>query len=193
MREAEMDGPIGALARFLRSEHGAISVEAAILLPVLILFYLATYTFFDAYRREATMTKASYAVSDLISRRTIASPAFLEGLHDVLGFATGFEDETWLRVTIVERDGGTIRVGTSYATGGHPALDRASLSPHLHRLPPMEDGEVLTLLEVVAEHAPAFDIGLPPRRTHTMIATPQRQGGQLAWDPSDLPIAIPGG
>jgi hypothetical protein len=172
----------------LREERAALSVEAAIILPVLFSLYMAGYAFFDGYRREATLTKASYAVGDLLSRRTAeVSPAYLEGLQDLFEFVTGAPDATTMRLTQVRRVGDRLRVEGSYATDGGSPMTDARLQSVLDQIPPLADQELIVLLETTVSYARPLAIGLAARRAEALIVTRQRNGGQLAWSEAILP------
>lgn len=67
--------------RFWSDTRASLSIEAAIMLPLLCGLYVAGYQYSDSYRREAQIFKANYAVADLLSRRQdMVSPVDLEGL-----------------------------------------------------------------------------------------------------------------
>ena len=69
------------LQRFRRSEEGSISVEAMLLVPILMWAYLGTFVFFDAFRSQSTNLKAAYTIGDTLSRETRhVTPAYLDSL-----------------------------------------------------------------------------------------------------------------
>ena len=86
--------------RRLASERGSVAVEAVLMLPVLIVFYVTSFSFFDAYRTQTVVTKSGYVVGDLLSRRTgIVRSADIAGMRDMMAFLTYAADGTEIRVT----------------------------------------------------------------------------------------------
>ena len=61
-----------AWKNFWNDTRGVISVEIALILPLLIWTFAAIATFFDAYRSRSIAEKAAYTVSDMLSRETNA-------------------------------------------------------------------------------------------------------------------------
>ncbi|QLF71602.1 pilus assembly protein (plasmid) [Peteryoungia desertarenae] len=62
---------------------GTAGVEFALLIPMLILLFLGTITLFDLYREYWRQVQATHIVSDLISRETVVSDAYLTKVFDV--------------------------------------------------------------------------------------------------------------
>jgi hypothetical protein len=169
---------------FLRREVGALSVEAAILFPVLALAMLASVDFYDAYRREATLAKAGYAIADLVAQQARLRPGELDSLSAMLAGLNGGGAAPQLRLSVIGRDRDGLTLRGSETMAGGTALDRAALARLAPRIPPMREGEALTVIEVFAVHRARVAVGLPERRVHHVIATPQALG---------VPLVIGGG
>ena len=89
--------------RFARSDDGTIVTESVIILPLLIWAYLAMFVYWDAYRTQNTMIKASYTVADMISRRLEpVNATYVTGLKTVFDFILNSEHETGMAVTSVQ-------------------------------------------------------------------------------------------
>ena len=175
---------VGHLRRFAREERGALAIEAVIMLPALVLVYVAGYQYFDQYRREAQMTKASYAVADMLSRHLgIVTPRDLDGLERVYETLTDSPGDSFMRFSEVRRTGGELRVIWSYATDGQPALTPARLEGHLSRIPRLEDNERVTLVEAYTYDDPLFDVGLGDRIVPSFVPMRQRYAARLAFAP----------
>ncbi|MEM7641969.1 MAG: hypothetical protein AAF366_05525 [Pseudomonadota bacterium] len=173
------------IRRFLRAEDAAISVEAAIMMPVLVVFAVASYAYFEAFRRSATLAKASYAMSDAVSRQEgDITPEFLEGLHDIFAFVTGSEGDFSLRISQLVKEDGGLKVAWSYATGDGEALTQETLQLHLERIPALQANDRIIAFEASALYAPAFNIGLPIQRAHTIVATPARKSNSALSEPA---------
>ena len=54
--------------RFRRDEAGTITVEFVIIAPVLLFLLALGFQFFDAFKYYSRAAKATYAVTDIISR-----------------------------------------------------------------------------------------------------------------------------
>ena len=59
------------LATFAQDARGSLSVEAALILPLLCWFYVASFVWFDAFRTQNANLKASYTLADMLSRANI--------------------------------------------------------------------------------------------------------------------------
>src|SRR6056297_3345955 len=90
--------PLTSIARFLKREDGAVAIEAAVILPLLGFAYVAGFAYFDNYRREVLLTKATYTVADILSRETgVVTANDFEGMQDIFEFLTFSEGQTRLR------------------------------------------------------------------------------------------------
>src|SRR6056297_2500528 len=106
--------PLTSIQRFLGREDGAIAIEAAIILPLLGFAYVAGFAYFDNYRREALLTKATYTVADILSRETgVVTANDFEGMQDIFEFLTFSEGQTRLRFTQIERVAGELVISSS--------------------------------------------------------------------------------
>ena len=171
--------------RFRRDEAAAMSIEAAIILPVLIFLYAAGFVWFDAYRRESQIFKASYAVADLLSRRSdLVSPADLDGLQGVFEtLVASAPGAAYMRFSELRRTAGGVEVVWSYATDDQPALTTARLQGLLRRVPTLVEGERVTLVESYVIDTPFFAVGLDERIIANVIPTRQRYDPRLAFAP----------
>jgi len=176
--------------RFLREDRASLSIEAAIMLPVLLAIYVAGYQFFDQYRREAHMFKASYAVADRLSRRTeTIYPSDLNGLEGVYETLTYSEGASYMRFTEVWLTGGEDKMVWSYATDGQPQMTNTRLQAFLNQIPTMDDNDRITLVEAYTYDDPFFNVGLDERIIPNFIPIRQRYGDCLPYSPevSELP------
>lgn len=100
------------LRRFRGRESGSVTVEAVFVVPMMMLGFFAFFAFWDIYRTQNMVQKASYAVADMLSREMIpATLPLIDGLEDTLEFLIGREAR--IRVTSLRR----VSDGPTGATG----------------------------------------------------------------------------
>lgn len=173
-----------ALARFRDDARGSLSVEAIIILPVLMWAYVVSIVWFDAFRTQNTNTKAAYAISDVLSRETgVVTPEYLDGMHELYTFLSNARGTTNLRVTSVGRDpvSGVFISHWSYATGTLPALTTPLLQLRLDSIPTFPSGETIVFVETIMNYTPAINVGINPRTFVTEISTRPRFAPQLLF------------
>lgn len=159
---------LSAVSRLLRRYRdrtsGSMVIESIFAIPILALGMTGFFTFWDVYRSQNMVQKASYAVSDMLSREMIpATPAFLDGLEDTLEFL--IRQDASIRITSIRRtsDGPTGLLGLdvlwSYSPGNAMLpLNEASLTQIEAEIPMMAIGSNMVMFEVVAPYAPLTDI-----------------------------------
>ena len=161
-----MIGPVlKRFGSFARDNRGTLAVETALMLPMLAFWYMGTYVFFDAYKSYAKSIKASYTISDIISReRDGIDAAFidgLDGLFDRMNYSAG---DPWIRISRVTFDDDPTDVyvlNWSYATDGHAALTQTDINNMIDDfLPIMADDETLIITETRMPYRPAFSLAL---------------------------------
>ena len=73
------------LRAFAAESRATVSVETVLVFPMLAWWYIGAYVFFDAYRSYAYSVRASYTVSDIVSRsRDALQPGFVDGLDGLM-------------------------------------------------------------------------------------------------------------
>ncbi|WP_289041500.1 hypothetical protein [uncultured Aliiroseovarius sp.] len=197
------------LRGFSRREGGTVTVESVIILPLLLFGVMATYTYFDAYRRQNLALKANYAIADFLSRTHNYDQTALNGLDSLFEYMSYTSDESWVRVTVVWCDDTPARCNdrnprllklehdwdsqVSEGSGLTPHTQltmREQLGPHI---PKMYDGEFLIVVETAAKYEPPFAArwtGIYPRDLVNISVTSPREFDKLCWkrQPSDCPL-----
>ena len=195
--------------RYLRDDSASISVEAVMVLPLLLWGYFGMFILFDAYRSLASNIRVAYTISDMLSRETNAvTPAYIEGLNDIQDVLTQSPHRTVLRVTTVRfsddnnngvADAGEHTLEWSYSTAGKAKIETGDLySKIVPYLPPMPDAGVLVVVETWMAYVPFMNITLEqhyqmenksdrivfgPFYFESLVATRPRFAGQLVFDP----------
>lgn len=169
------------LCRFALDDDGTVTIESLIALPLLMFWYIASFTFFDGFRAMNMSDKAAYTISDLISRtrstQTI-DQAYVNGLNDVFDYLVRYEGDTWIRVTSVGYDDDEEKYTRlwSSATQGEEILDEADVNQPamVAKLPNLTQGETLILVETSMVYNPPFNVGISPTPFRTFIFTSPR-------------------
>lgn len=160
--------PFSLLSRLLRRYRdrtsGSMVVESIFAIPILALGMTGFFTFWDVYRSQNMVQKASYAVADMLSREMVpATPGFLTGLETTLEFL--IREDATIRVTSIRRisDGPLglqgLDVLWSFSPGNQMVpLTEATLTQVLNDVPMMAIGSNMVVLEVTVPYAPLTDI-----------------------------------
>lgn len=182
------------LAQFRDDARGSLSVEAAMILPLLTWFYVGSFVWFDAFRVQNTNLKASYTIADMISREfNPVSDSYLNGLNTVFDYLTYSNHPTYVRVTVVHctspaptdpndpdpcMDDGArdLELCWSWATDGRPAHTAASLAGFIDKIPLMPRGDEIILTETFMAYEPSFSVGLGAQTFENYIVTRPRNG-----------------
>ena len=174
------------LSAFAQESRGSVTVEAAIMLPLLVWAYCALYTFFDAYRQTSLSHKAAYTISDMLSRElNPIDDGFMDGTYDMLNFLTRSHNDRRMRVSVIRFDGDANEhsVEWSQTRGTINALDPDSATDWDSKLPIMVEEERLILVETWTDYTSPFPIvGLTDRTIETFIFTRSRTSPQICWE-----------
>lgn len=172
--------------RFRRSEDGSITVEALLILPILMWAYLGTFVFFDGYRAQSINVKAAYTIGDTLSRETgYVTPAYMDSMHLLQQFLVRTIEPVRLRITVYAFDLPNNRyvVRWSQVRGGTiTALNTAALAALRPSLPNMANGELAILTETWVGYEPDFSVGIDPFTFRDLVVTRPRFGPQLCWN-----------
>jgi len=175
-----------AIRHFLKGTRGSMTVEAALILPLLFWALIATLVFFDAFRQQNIAMKASYTLSDLISRETDSlSPDDIDGLNGVFDYLTFSNHPSWIRVTSIRWDAtdAEFKVNWSYATKDNDALTDLTLQGKANIIPAMAVGDSVVLVETYMIYEPPFRVGLDANWTVNAVVTRPRFASQVVFDP----------
>lgn len=177
-----------AVQRFRDDTLGSLSVEAVLILPVLMWAYTANLVWYDSFRVQNTNIKAGYAVSDALSRKTdVVTPEYLEGLRDLYAFLSNGRNRADLRVTSIGQDPqtGTLEAAWSYATGDLLALTNADLMDRADTIPMIAPGDTIIYVETIMGYVPPINVGLRARTFTNVIPTRPRFAPQIVFQGGD--------
>ncbi|MDO9526285.1 MAG: hypothetical protein Q7J57_12260 [Gemmobacter sp.] len=167
------------LRRFRDDDRGFLSVEAVFVLPLLIWVFLAMFVYWDAFRSQNTHIKASYTISDMLSReQTAVTPTMINGLHGIFRFVSNTNENTWIRITHIQYVEGTDRhnVVWRYTTrsSSAPNLSNATIGEMRPQIPIMYDGDTALIVETWRNFRPAFQVGLSDRTFYQLTVVRPR-------------------
>ncbi len=179
------------LGGFARDEDASVSVEAVLILPLLLWAFVASYTFFDVYRDKNLSLKANYAVSDLLSRETTPIDMnYLNGAAKLYKYLTRSPGSGWMRVTSVYCDqdcdlnSRRLKTHWSKATGSLPTYTDQSLRDILGpTIPWLAAGDQLIVVETGIEYKTPFSrtfSGIGDQTLVDVVMTRPRFS-QLCW------------
>jgi Flp pilus assembly protein TadG len=173
-------------ARFLRDTRASATVEAVLILPLLLSWFVGSFVFFDGFKNRNTALKATYTIGDILSRRTEGVTTNyignLQQLYDRLAYTSG---SSALRVTSLTWNGKKHRVLWSRSSKGTLSVqtnDTVKVSSFRNRIPLMAIGETVILVETFTDYNPAFNVGWESRVFENFVVTSPRFASCLSWD-----------
>jgi Flp pilus assembly protein TadG len=167
-----------AVARFARSEGGTVMAEAVLVLPFMLWAYLGLFVYWDAYRTINKVQKATYTISDMISREMITIPTtYVAGMDALLEQMIDPNKDASIRVTSVtwSKSNNRFEVHWSRVSGsGYTALTTSTLQNYKDSIPEMSDGDYVVIVESTVHYTPAFDVGIGEEDIKNFIVTRPR-------------------
>lgn len=171
--------------RLARDERGSFSVEAILMFPLLVWAFMAMFVFFEGLRESNINLKATYTISDLLSRETdLIDQDYLDGMNRVYAWLSRSANPVSMRVTVVRYDEDTDSHVNIWSRGvaGQPDLTQAevdaAISPHV---PIMADASTAIVVETWSTYDPIMDIGLTDTLIHNLVVTSPRFSEQLMF------------
>ncbi|MFQ6549756.1 TadE/TadG family type IV pilus assembly protein [Aestuariibius sp. 2305UL40-4] len=150
------------ISKFRDNEDGGVSVEVAILFPILAWAFLVCFIWFDSFRLKTIDRQAAETIADIISRENVAiSPEFLTGMHDLLRLLTRTTAEPQLVVSSFSFDGTDYVLEWSEARGsGASRLTEADIPLIEEELPILDDTNTVIVVQTATDYRPIiqFDI-----------------------------------
>lgn len=177
---------LSRLRRFSRREEGTVIVEAVVVLPMLLWATFALFAFWDAYKSINTVQKASYTVSDMLSRRMDpVTMADLSGLRDVMNFLLDEDQTARMRVTSVTWSEANNRFEVLWSKSPDATLAELTtetLQSYIAHIPAMADGDTVVVVEAIVGFTPVFNVGLNDLNITEFIVTRPRLAPRVCFD-----------
>ena len=165
--------------RFLRDEEAAIIAETVIILPLLLWAYIGLFVYWDCFRSLNTVQKATYTVSDMLSRaQTGISSGYITGLERVVEYLIDHDQAATMRVTSISWNHVNSRFEVHWSRStdnvGMPSLTTATLQNFTAQIPIMSPGDYVVIVEIRVLYVPAFNVGLTNQTFSEFIVTRPR-------------------
>lgn len=175
------------IGRFSKAEHGGLSVETVLVVPLLFWALTATYVFWDAFKTINVSQKATYTIADMLSRETRAiDDSYLTAMQETFDFLAGSDGKNALRVTVVTKVEDPVTgqqslqlVWSQGANGFQGYDDIVQIEP---RVPDMAAGDQMIVVETMRNWSPFFSVGLGDFRFREVATARPRFAPQLVWD-----------
>lgn len=165
------------IRRFHRDDNASVTVESALMLPMLIWWFIGSFVFFDAFKSYNQALKASYTVSDLLSRQLSVSETYMDNLNELFATMVFTSEDTWIRISAVEQTVDGYEVVWSYATGGNDDLVDDDIPTE--RFPDLVESEIVILTETFLPYTPAFNVDFAARTWENQIVARPRFASTL--------------
>jgi len=163
--------------RFLNDEDGLIMTEFLIMIPLLTWTFMAMFVYWDTYRVINLSQKASYAVSDLISRHDSIDLPFIDGMEKVMEHLTT-QPDVKLRISSVQWDSVKEEYSLLFSRSPHNEMRALTVTDIENmadtRIPVMAGGDSIVIVETEVAYQPGFDVGIPLTNFTNFIVTRPR-------------------
>lgn len=182
MRKSIVQTLTSRVRRFCRAEDGTVVVEAVLVLPTLLWVTLAMFVYWDSYRSVNVIQKATYTISDALSREDNEIDGdYIDGLRNVMNYLLDGDQVAKIRVSSItwKTADNDYSVLWSYSPGGQiPAMPVGLLADqdYQDKVPNLADGDTVIVVEAMVDFSPAFDIGMNDLVIDEFIATRPRSG-----------------
>lgn len=164
MKPSRLFKPL-SLRTFAKDSEGSITIEAIFAISIMILGLTGFYYFWSAYQAENRVQKATYTVSDLISRQrgTTLTKVFLDGMENTAEFLMHNNQNAIMRFTQVRRTSGTassttgLTVDWSYSPcGAMTTLTTATIGSIQSKVPMLDLGAAVVVTEMKVDYSFGF-------------------------------------
>lgn len=196
----------GFLRSFRSQDQGSVTTEIFMLIPMLVIVFVSTYTFFDMYRIKGGEQKANYAIADAMSRETgNITPKYMQSLHKLYQHMTyGAPEDTRILASVIKYNGpekdeyGNATKPENWQViwaKQYPESVGEDIAPDdeaevLKRvkdfIPTLADGQSVIMMESYLRHEPFGNVPISSPIFKTVSATSPRFEAVICW--SDVSV-----
>jgi hypothetical protein len=166
---------------FVRDETGTMTVEFVVVFPLLMVWFIGSFVFFQTYRNYSQAEKASFAIADIMSRQSEVDSAFIDELKPLFeGMQPKPSTGEWMRVSSIsfDDDDGYEIIWSRSVGGGSDLSDTDTMTEFL---PAMMDGDSIILTETYVPYRPMVDwVGIPELTWANRVVTRPRYVSAVA-------------
>ncbi len=150
------------MSDFAEDEDATITMEFVIVTPLMVLWWIGSMVFFDAFEARSGAARTAYTIADLISRQTDTTNAYIDSLLTLQNRMRPSEPVGTVRVSELYRNAsGNLSVVWSYATSG-PGDALLVSDAVLSQIPLVANGSYIMLIDTTIPYIPLSDIiGIP--------------------------------
>lgn len=167
------------MRRFVRDERATIMAEAVLVLPFMLWSYLGLFVYWDAFRVMNKVQKASYTISDMLSREMLTiSDSYITGMDTLMEALIDTDQDVSLRVSSITwsetNDRFELHWSRTTDSTAMPQLTTSTLQQLAGSIPDMSDGDFVVIVETRVDYTPAFDVGMDAQTLEQFIVTRPR-------------------
>ena len=168
--------------RKMRDENGSLSVEAVLMFPLLIWAFVAMFVFFEGLRESNINLKATYTISDLISRENkLIDQQYLNGMTNVYAWLSRSQNTVSTRLTLVRYDAAQDKHILVCSLGyGQAGLSQEEVENKVTpNVPIMANADTAIVVETWSTYTPVLKIGLTETEIYNLVVTAPRFAGAM--------------
>lgn len=173
--------------KFAKSETGSYAIEGVLILPMVIWAVMASVVFVDAFRMQTLNLRATYVISDAVSRMwDPVTNDYFEGLWNLHGLQVNYDHQTEMRMSVIQwsesQQEYVMRWSQTTDATRYPYLDQAAVDARQDTIPNLADGDSLVLVETWMDYEPVFSVGLPDMVFSNYIFVSPRYAPQIDYN-----------
>lgn len=164
-----------AIRSLSQDTRGGTTVEFMMVMPLVVFWFAGSFTFFNAYSEYNRALKATYTVGDILSRQTEVDDDYIDDMNRIFAnFMDQSTNDTWIRITSVQKTGEDYVIDWSTATGLHNALTEDDDIP-VEYIPDLVDQESVILVQSYTPFIPFWESAGLEATTYdnTMVVSPR--------------------
>lgn len=170
-RPAWITQPVARLWQRLRDDRGSVTVDSLTAISILALGMTAFALFWSAHQAQLRVTRSAMMMAELLSRqRGVMNRDALDDLLRVVSYVTQSDSRAAMRISQIRRTEGEADqadgrvLDWSYSPcGAYGTVTLSEFSDWLAKLPPMDVGSAILVIEVRNRFTPSrTDLGFEP-------------------------------
>lgn len=164
-------------AKYRSDNTGAMTMEFMVMLPILLMWFAGLFVFFDAFQSWMKSLKATYTVSDILTRQTVVDDDYIHALDGVFDSISQSKTNatSFMRVSQVKNNDGTLEMVWTTDTFEGPVLVEATIDDVRAHVPTLMDNEYVIVFQTYRPFNPLFDwVGLSDMTFENNITSPLR-------------------